>query len=357
MEAGGAGEVRHWNADVNGVSLHVAEQGPAAGPPVLLLHGFPELWLSWRHQMAALAARGFRALAPDLRGYGDSGAPADPAAYTIFHIVGDIVGLLDHLRLPKVPPFPPIALGSRLTTSPELTAVDGARRGSPQVFVVGHDVGAQAAWHLCLFRPELVRAVVCLGVPFFPRSPVPISEFFAARGDGFYIMQFQEPGRAERAFARYDIATVLKKFYSIKFDDFTAPPGVEIIDFLQACSSPLPWITEEEIGHYAEKFQKSGFTGPLNYYRMFDMNWRLTAPWNDAKITVPTKFITGDKDIGAQSYGTDLYIKSGALKANVPDLEVAIIEGHHYIQQEQAERVNSEILSYLDKFNTVEASA
>lgn len=93
--------MRHWNADVNGLSLHVAEQGPAAGPAVLLLHGFPELWLSWRHQMAA---RGFRALAPDLRGLGDSGAPADPAAYTVLHVVGDVVALLDHLRLTKVRP-------------------------------------------------------------------------------------------------------------------------------------------------------------------------------------------------------------------------------------------------------------
>jgi pimeloyl-ACP methyl ester carboxylesterase len=97
-----AGEVRHWNADVNGVSIHVAERGPEDGPAVLLLHGFPELWLSWRHQMAALAARGFRALAPDLRGYGDSSAPSDPAAYSIFHIVGDVVALLDHLQLTKV---------------------------------------------------------------------------------------------------------------------------------------------------------------------------------------------------------------------------------------------------------------
>jgi pimeloyl-ACP methyl ester carboxylesterase len=103
VDAGG--DVCHWSAEVNGVSLHVAEQGPAAGPAVLLLHGFPELWLSWRHQMAALAARGFRALAPDLRGYGDSSAPADPASYTILHLVGDAVALLDHLRLPKVRRF------------------------------------------------------------------------------------------------------------------------------------------------------------------------------------------------------------------------------------------------------------
>jgi pimeloyl-ACP methyl ester carboxylesterase len=113
MDGGGAAEVRHWNAEVNGVSIHVAEQGPADGTVVLLLHGFPELWLSWRHQMAALAARGFRALAPDLRGYGDSSAPADPAAYTIFHIVGDVVALLDHLQLTKVPPvFFPFSFAS-----------------------------------------------------------------------------------------------------------------------------------------------------------------------------------------------------------------------------------------------------
>lgn len=324
MEARGAGEVRHWNADVNGISLHVAEQGPAAGPAVLLIHGFPELWFSWRHQMAALAARGFRALAPDLRGYGDSEAPADPASYTIFHIVGDIAALLDHLRLPKV-------------------------------LVVGHDWGAQVAWHLCLFRPDRVRAVVTMGVPFFPRSPRPVTDWFGARGDGFYITQFQELGRAERAFSRYDVATVLKKFYSIEIDDLTAPPGVEIIDFLEAPSSPLPWITEEELGKYAEKFQKSGFTGPLNYYRMMNMNWKLTAPWQGAKISVPAKFIVGDKDVGVQSFGTEAYIKSGDFKANVPNLEVVVIEGHHFLQQEQPERVSSEILSYFDKFTSEDA--
>ncbi|CAN6335259.1 unnamed protein product [Urochloa humidicola] len=322
MDGGGsAGEVRHWNAAVNGVSIHVAEQGPADGTVVLLFHGFPELWLSWRHQMAALAARGFRAVAPDLRGYGDSSAPADPAAYTMFHIVGDVVGLLDHLQLTKV-------------------------------FVVGHDWGAHVALHLCLFRPDRVRAVITIGVPFFPRSPRPFSEAFAARGDVFYITQFQEPGRAESTFARYDVATVLKKFYAIEFDDFAAPPGVEIIDFLEAPSSPLPWITDEEVALYAEKFHKSGFTGPLNYYRMMDTNWRLTAPWHGAKITVPAKFIAADKDIGAQYWGIEHYINSGGLKSNVPDLEVAIIDGHHFLQQEQADRVNSEILSYLDKFIT-----
>ncbi|XP_047051362.1 epoxide hydrolase A-like [Lolium rigidum] len=185
-----------------------------------------------------------------------------------------------------------------------------------------------------------------------PSAPRPATEIFAALGDGFYITQFQEPGRAEKAFTRYDVATVLKKFYSIELDSITAPPGVEIIDLLEASSSsPLPWMTDEELGQYAEKFQKSGFTGPLNYYRMMDMNWRLTAPWHGAKIMVPAKFIAGDKDTGFESFGTKHYVESGGLKSNVPDLEVAIIEGHHYLQQEQAQRVNTEILSFLDKFS------
>lgn len=324
--AAAAAEVRHWTADVNGISLHVAESGPADGPAVLLIHGFPELWLSWRHQMAALAARGFRALAPDLRGYGDSSVPTDPAAYSILHIVGDLVALLDHLQLTKV-------------------------------FVVGHDWGAQVAWHLCLFRPDRVRAAAVLGIPYFPRGPRPMTDSFAKLGDGFYINQFQEPGRAERAFARYDVATVLKKFYALEIDELIAPPGVEIIDFLQAPSSPIPWMTEEELGQYAKKFEKTGFTGPLNYYRMLETNWRLTAPWSGSKIAVPAKFILSKNDVGLQSFGTEKYVKSGGLKENVPDLELSIIEGHHFVQQEKAERVNSEILSFLDKFSSEGGSA
>ncbi|KQK20255.1 uncharacterized protein LOC100841972 [Brachypodium distachyon] len=318
--ATGAGEVRHWTAAVNGISLHVAEQGPTTGPAVLLLHGFPELWLSWRHQMSALAARGYRALAPDLRGYGDSESPAGgPAAYTMLHVVGDVVALLDHLRL-------------------------------PDALVAGHDWGAQVLWHLCLFRPDRVRAAVALGVPYLPRSPAPMADLFAARGDGFYMTQFQEPGRAEKAFAKYDVATVLKKFYSLELDDLSAPPGVEVIDFFQASSSPLPWMTEEELRQYADKFQKTGFTGGLNYYRAMDLTWQLTAPWHGAKIMVPVKFIAGNKDVGVESFGMRHYIDSGEFKSNVPNLEVVIIEGHHFLQQEQAEKVTSEILSFLEKF-------
>jgi pimeloyl-ACP methyl ester carboxylesterase len=127
---------------------------------VLLVHGFPEMWLSWRHQMAALAARGFRALDPNLRGYGDSSVPADPAAYSILHIVGDLVALLDHLHLPRV-------------------------------FLVGHNWGTQVVWHLCLFRPDKVRTAVILGIPYFPRGPQLMMDSFSKLSDGYYINQFQ----------------------------------------------------------------------------------------------------------------------------------------------------------------------
>ncbi|ERN01200.1 hypothetical protein AMTRI_Chr03g53070 [Amborella trichopoda] len=311
-------EVVHRSVKTNGIEMHIAEQG--SGPLVLFLHGFPELWFSWRHQMAFMARHGYRAVAPDLRGYGDTEAPPLPyTSYTVFHIVGDIVGLLDTL-------------------------------GEAQAFVVGHDWGALIAWHLCLLRPDKVKALVNLGVPFWPRSPLrkPVESMARAYGDGFYINQFQEPGRAEKAFACYDALTIMKKFLLInKQDLLIAPPGQEVIDSLEIPSSLPPWITEEELQYFASKFQKSGFTGPLNYYRAMDLNWELMAPWQGAKISVPTKFIVGNEDIGFQSFGTKYYVIGPTFKEYVPNLEVMIIEGHHFIQQEKAKQVNDEILSFF----------
>ncbi|KAJ3674686.1 hypothetical protein LUZ60_005302 [Juncus effusus] len=313
-------EVRHRTVQTNGISMHVVERGELDSPPVLLIHGFPELWISWRKQITALSDAGFRAIAPDLRGYGDSDAPEDPAAYTVFHIVGDLIGLLDQLELPRV-------------------------------FVVGHDWGANIAWHLCLFRPDRIRALVNMSVPYMPRDPiVKPTERFKALGEGFYITQFQEPGRAERSISKYDVASIFKKMFSIKMDSLCAPAGTEIMDFLECPSSPPDWISENEFKYYVEKFEKKGFTAPLNYYRNFDTNWSLMAPWQGAKIQVPTKFIVGDKDIGFKSFGTGNHVKNGGLKELVPNLEFAIVEGHHFIQQEKADEINSEILSYFSGF-------
>ncbi|XP_029118780.1 epoxide hydrolase 2 isoform X3 [Elaeis guineensis] len=160
----GASGISHRTVEVNGIRMHVAEKGE--GPPVLLLHGFPELWYTWRHQIAGLAARGYRAIAPDLRGYGDTDAPPDVASYTVFHLVGDLVALLDTLAL-------------------------------SQVFVVGHDWGAFVAWHLCMLRPDRVKALVNLSVPFMSRNPAakPLDRVRASYGDEYYIIRFQDFAR------------------------------------------------------------------------------------------------------------------------------------------------------------------
>jgi hypothetical protein len=201
--AAAEGQVRHWTADVNGISLHVAERGAADAPAVLLIHGFPELWLSWRHQMAALAARGFRALAPDLRGYGDSSVPTDPAAYSILHIVGDLVALLDHLQLTKVPPFfprPCSCLSLHVTIESDRTA---ARAVIWQSAMDGWRtcrcswLGTTGArwWRgtsACSGRTGCAPLLSWgLGIPYFPRGPRPMTDSFAKLGDGFYINQFQ----------------------------------------------------------------------------------------------------------------------------------------------------------------------
>ncbi|KAH7844254.1 hypothetical protein Vadar_026101 [Vaccinium darrowii] len=204
-----------------------------------------------------------------------------------------------------------------------------------QAFVVGHDWGAQVAWYLCLFRPDRVKALVNMGVIYRPPSPVKPLDFMTKKyGEGFYISQFQEPGRAERSFSRYDYLTILKKFLLIDAPDLlAAPPGTEIIDFLNTPASLLAWITEEELQKCASKFEKTGFTGALNYYRAMDLNWELLGPWREAKINVPTKFIVGNKDVGFESFGTKDHIEGEGYKSHVPNMEVVVIDGHHFIHQ------------------------
>jgi pimeloyl-ACP methyl ester carboxylesterase len=168
---------------------------------------------------------------------------------------------------------------------------------------------------------------------------------------------YKKPGRAEAAFAKHDCLSVMKKFLLITRTDYlVAPPDTEIIDHLEIPSTIPDWITEEEIQVYAEKFQRSGFTGPLNYYRSMDMNWEILAPWQDSKIVVPTKFIAGDKDIGYEGpNGTMEYVKGEVFKIVVPNLEIVVIEGgHHFIQQEKSEQVSQEILSFLNKLSKTE---
>ncbi|KFK34347.1 hypothetical protein AALP_AA5G133500 [Arabis alpina] len=314
-----ASSVREKKIKSNGIWLNVAEKGDEGDPLVLLLHGFPETWFSLRHQIDFLSSHGYHVVAPDLRGYGDSDSPPSHESYTVSHLVADVIGLLDHYSTPKA-------------------------------FVAGHDWGASIGWCLCLFRPDRVKGFISLSVPYLPRDPkLKPSEFFNGFGDGLYITQFQKPGRAEAAFAKHDCLTVMKKFLLTTRTDFlVAPPGIEIIDDLVIPSTIPDWITEQEIQVYADKFQRSGFTCPLNYYRAMDMNWEILAPWQDSKIFLPLKFIAGDKDINEGAIGTQ-YVK-GEMFKSVPNLEIAVIEdGHHFIQQEKSDQVSQEILSFLNK--------
>ncbi|KAF3529846.1 hypothetical protein DY000_02039432 [Brassica cretica] len=295
-------EVREKKIKTNWIWLNVAEKGDEGEPLVLLLHGFPETWFSWRHQIDFLSSHGYHVVAPDLRGYADSDSPPTHESYTVSHLVADVIGLLDHY-------------------------------GTAQAFVAGHDWGAIIGWSLCLFRPDRVKGFV---VPWF--------------------CLYKEPGRAEAAFAKHDCLTVMKKFLLTTRTDFwVAPPNTEIIDDLEVPSTLPDWITEEEIQVYADKFQKSGFTGPLNYYRAMDLNWEILAPWQGYKIVIPTKFIAGDKDMGNEgANGTITYVKGEMFKSIVPNLEVVVIEdGHHFIQQEKSERVSQEILSFFNKLRNI----
>ncbi|XP_057964788.1 uncharacterized protein LOC131155580 [Malania oleifera] len=319
---GGMEKIEHRTVRTNGINMHVAEIGE--GPAVLLVHGFPELWYSWRHQMVFLASRGYRALAPDLRGYGDSDAPPSAAAYSVLHIAGDLVGLLDALGLEKV-------------------------------FVVAHDWGAVVAWYFCLFRPDRVAAHVSLTVPFRPRSPLhkPLESMRAALGDDYYICRFQKPGEAEEEFARHSTVNMIKKFFSLrdprplcvpKENGFGGSPNDPV-------TSPS-WLSEEDANYYASKFSQKGFTGGLNYYRCLDLNWELTAAWTGAQVKVPTKFIVGDLDLTYNTPGVKEYMQSGGFKKDVPLLEeVVIMEGvGHFINQEKPDEINAHILDFIQKF-------
>ncbi|KAK9139312.1 hypothetical protein Scep_008993 [Stephania cephalantha] len=314
-------EIQHRTVDINGIKMHIAEKGQ--GPVVLLLHGFPELWYSWRHQILALARHGYRAVAPDLRGYGDSDAPSSIHSYSILLSVGDIIGLIDYL-------------------------------GVEQVFLVGHDWGAGIAWGVALFRPERVKAMVNLSVPFSPRDPSmkPIERYRAFFGDDLYICRFQEPGEMEAEIASAGVERALKKFFtSFGPGPLIIPKGTWLGDSNTPISLPS-WLSEEDVKYFASRFEQKGFTGPLNYYRMINRDWELVAPWAGAEVKVPTRFIVGSKDSVYSSPGLKEYVHGATFKKFVPLLEeVVVIDGAgHFINQERPEDISTHIYEFIKKF-------
>lgn len=226
--------------------------------------------------------------------------------------------------------------------------------GEKQVFVVAHDWGAIMAWHLCMLRPDRVRALVALSVAFTPRSPArrPVDGLKALFGDEYYICRIQEPGAIESEFARLGTEQVLRKFFAYRTPGplFMPKGGWGSPDD----EVPLPsWITEEDIKYYTSQFDKTGFTGGLNYYRALNKTWELTSPWTGDHIKVPTKFIVGDLDLTYHTAGIQDFIHKGGLKKFVPLLDDVVVmkDVGHFINEEKPEEVSAHILSFIQKFN------
>ncbi|MFD7242995.1 alpha/beta fold hydrolase [Streptomyces massasporeus] len=309
--------------DVNGIQLHIAEQGE--GPLVVLLHGFPESWHSWRHQFGPLAEAGFRVVAPDQRGYGGSDRPEDVSAYSILHLVGDVVGLIHAL-------------------------------GEERAFVVGHDWGAPVAWHTALLRPDLVRGVAGLSVPPPFRSSRPPLETMQERFEGrFYWNYFNRPGVADAEFAADTRTTLRKLLYSASGDAPDAGrPEQALVDLERGWLTDAPnpevlpqWLTEEDLDVLTESFEP-GFTGALNWYRNLDRNWELTAPWQGAVVSPPALYVYGDRDLVPAFPGTPELIER--LPELMPDLrrKPLVLPGcGHWTQQERPAEVNEALIDFL----------
>lgn len=302
--------------------IHLVEQG--SGPMVLLVHGFPESWYSWRHQLPVLAAAGYRAVAVDVRGYGRSSKPADVAAYRMVDLVADSAAVVE-------------ALGERSAA------------------VVGHDWGAGIAAHSALLRPDVFTAVAMLSVPYAPRGGMRPSEVFALQGgtDEFYVSYFQQPGRAE-AEIEPDVRGWLAGFYAGLSADtmpsadapdlhFVAPGG-KLSDRFPA--GPLPgWLTEDDLGFYAGEFERTGLTGALNRYRNMDRDWADLAGYEGAPITQPSLFIGGTQDATTTWLGAAIK----AFPQTLPGLAGShLLDGcGHWVQQERSKEVGRLLVDWL----------
>lgn len=332
----------------NGINLHIAEQGE--GPLVVFCHGFPGLWYSWRHQLPALAAAGFRAVAVDQRGYGRSDRPVEPALYDMAHVMGDMLGLLDAL-------------------------------GEQRAVFVGHDFGAPQVWNLAVRHPERVAAVVALscpydfdlagrggagsasaneGQPMFAAANTRPSELFAAvaREHFFHMHYFQEIGPAERELGGQVRPFLTKLFWALsargRLLDWRNYPsqGMGYLDVLgePEVPPPWPWMSTEDLDYYVAEYERGGpataFIGGLNSYRVADLNWEQGAPYADANVERPALFISGSEDPVLKMIPPNAL---DIMRRRVPDLRDVVIvpEAGHFVQQEQPQAVNEALLRFL----------
>jgi len=321
-------ELKHSFIETNGIRMHIAECG--AGPLVVLCHGFPESWYSWRHQLQALAEAGFHAVAPDMRGYGQTDRPDAIDQYTLLHLTGDMIGLLDAL-------------------------------GAEKAVIAGHDWGAPVAWHCALLRPDRFHAVIGLSVPFRSRFPIRPTNVMPQTDEAlFYQLYFQSPGLAEAEFERDVRRTIRSLLFSASGDaprrENTGSPGTGVGmvprqgGFLSALADPvsLPsWLTGADIDFYVKEFTRTGFRGGLNWYRNIDRNWELLAPFAGSRVGVPALYIAGDRDLVVAFPGMEQIIAN--LAHFVPQLRGALMLPGcgHWTQQERPLEVNNAMIGFL----------
>ncbi|NIO40448.1 MAG: alpha/beta fold hydrolase [Burkholderiales bacterium] len=311
----------------NGIQLRCVVEGD--GPLAIMVHGWPESWYSWRHQIDPVCRAGYRVVVPDVRGYGQSDAPESVDAYDMENIIGDVLGLIDHFE-------------------------------EKQAILIGHDWGAAIVWNTTALNPERVRAVAAMSVPYAPRGKISPSELWKQLYPNrfFYQLYFQKPGVAEAEFEA-DVRTSLRKLYYSGSGD--APDGIFRADklpsdcMLSGMPDPevLPaWLTQEDLDYYTRQFEDSGFRGSLNRYRNQDRDWQNLTALGGARITRPTCFIAGSRDAVLRFVpGVDLVEN---MKRWVDDLRTCvIIDGAgHWIQQERPQQVNAALLEFLATLDT-----
>ncbi len=306
----------------NGITLRIAEMG--SGPLVLFVHGWPESWYSWRHQLPAIAAAGYRAVAPDMRGFGKSDKPEAVEDYDIHHVGADLVGILDAL-------------------------------GEKSAVLVGHDWGAIVAWQCMLLHPERFTALVAMSVPYGGRGSRSIVESFRqAWGDNFfYVLYFQEPGVAEKEFDA-DPRAILSRLYLSPDSPREAPLVTDPkraaggwIPRLGAAKGLPDWLTSEDLDYYVAEFTQAGFRGGINYYRNFQRNWDTTPELAGAQVRQPVLFIAGSRDIVIR--GASAEQLTAMMTPAAPQLRgVRLIPGvGHWVQQESPAQTNAAIVEFL----------
>lgn len=311
----------HERVVVGDVELSVQQAGD--GFPVLLLHGFPELSFSWRHQLPALAAAGYRAIAPDQRGYGRSSRPEEVEAYDIDHLMADAVGLLDALDVERA-------------------------------VVVGHDWGALVAWSLALRHPERMAGVVGMSVPFIPRGPAPSVQMMrrAFAGRFFYIVYFQDPGVADADLGADPARTIRRMLAGwgsrqASPEDMSVDDGRGLVARLPEPTRLPGWISQDEIDRYVAEFARTGFTGGLNWYRNLDRNWELTADFDGRKVEIPSLFVAGADDPVLSMMPPS--VMSGWLSDHRGD---RILDGAgHWVQQERPADVNAALVGFCQSLS------